>query len=280
MARPRKKGLDYFPFDVDFFSDKKIRILKHDHGSAGVALYIYILCGIYKENGYYLRVDEDYEVNIKEDLHMSSNEVKLVMNFLLGRSLFDNKLFQSDKVLTSTGIQKRYQEAVKSRGSKNNIFVDAEIWILNERETLPFIKVTHDTSYSKKNPSYSKKNPGNSEINSIKKSKEKNKVICAPEAHGSDSDEKDERTPEECFQIIYDIYPKKVGRTKAFNHYLSWKKGRMVNNKRIKLTDKQIYLAVQKYIKQCEQEDRTMQFYKGFDTLMGNQLLDYVEETV
>ena len=25
MARPIKKGLDYFPFDVDFFSDRKIK---------------------------------------------------------------------------------------------------------------------------------------------------------------------------------------------------------------------------------------------------------------
>lgn len=24
MARPRKAGLDYFPFDVDFFSDEKV----------------------------------------------------------------------------------------------------------------------------------------------------------------------------------------------------------------------------------------------------------------
>ena len=27
MARPRLKGLLYFPFDIDFFEDNKIRIL-------------------------------------------------------------------------------------------------------------------------------------------------------------------------------------------------------------------------------------------------------------
>ena len=141
MARPIKKGLDYFPFDVGFFSDKKIKILKSRYGADGIVIYQYLLCEIYKENGYYLIVDDDLEYIISDDLNMEINKVKQVLNFLLERSLFENTLFQSDKVLTSTGIQKRYQEAVKSKAKKKAIIIE-KYWLLNEEETAAYIKVT------------------------------------------------------------------------------------------------------------------------------------------
>ncbi|MCD8068499.1 MAG: DUF4373 domain-containing protein, partial [Lachnospiraceae bacterium] len=117
MARPRKAGLDYFPFDVNFFSDKKIRILKSRYGADGIELYLYLICETYK-NGYYIQMDEDYIDLIHDELHMSSEKVMQVMKFLLERSLLDSTLFQSDTIITSLGIQRRFQEAVKSRGSK------------------------------------------------------------------------------------------------------------------------------------------------------------------
>ena len=127
MARPRKEGMAYFSFDVDFFSNKKIKILKARYGSDGITIFLYLLCEIYK-NGYYLKIDDDFEFIISDDLNMDCNKVKQVLNFLLERSLFDNKLFQSDKVLTSAGIQKRFQLAVKSRASKNPITIK-DFWI-------------------------------------------------------------------------------------------------------------------------------------------------------
>ncbi len=108
MARPRKKGLDYFPLGIDFFSVIKVRILKSRFGVDGIAIYLYLLCEIYK-NGYYIHLDEDFEYIMSDDLNMSSDKVKQVLKFLLERSLFDNKLFQSDTILTSAGIQRRFQ---------------------------------------------------------------------------------------------------------------------------------------------------------------------------
>lgn len=32
MARPNKMGLDYFPFDVDFFNDEKIVAISGNSG--------------------------------------------------------------------------------------------------------------------------------------------------------------------------------------------------------------------------------------------------------
>lgn len=51
MARRKQEGNRFFRLDVDFFSDKKIKILKARYGADGITLYMYLLCEIYK-SGY------------------------------------------------------------------------------------------------------------------------------------------------------------------------------------------------------------------------------------
>lgn len=170
MARPIKKGLDYFPFDVDFFTDPKIRILRSRYGADGVTLYMYLLCEIYR-NGYYLKMDEDYIYLTADDLRMDVNKVRQVLNFLLERSLFSKTLFQSDKVITSTGIQKRFQTAVKERAKKTPINIK-DYWLLSKEETESFLKVNPNLDDSEKNKCNSEKNKCNSEEKDIKESKE------------------------------------------------------------------------------------------------------------
>ena len=154
---------------MDFFSDKKIKILKARYGADGITIYIYLLCEIYK-NGYYLKVDDDFEFVISDDLNMNCDKVKQVLTFLLERSMFDKQLFQSDAVLTSAGIQKRFQLAVKTRALKNPVTVK-DFWILSEEETEPFIKVNPSLNNSMNNEDYSEKNKPDSRNNAIKESK-------------------------------------------------------------------------------------------------------------
>ena len=169
MARPKKSGLSYFPLDTDFFEDNKIRILKARYGNDGMILYIYLLCGIYKE-GYYMQVDDDFEYILSDDLGMDQNKAKQVLNFLLSRSLFDNTLFQSDKVLTSAGIQRRFQLAIKERARKNPITV-GRYWILSKEDTEPLIKCTLFDGFSGNQNCFSGKNEQDSSEKSLKKSK-------------------------------------------------------------------------------------------------------------
>ena len=175
MGAKRKEGNKFFSLDVDFFSDKKIKILKARYGADGITLYIYLLCEIYK-NGFYLRIDEDFEFIVSDDLNMNSDKVKQVLNFLLERSLFDNTLFQSDKVLTSAGIQERYQLMVKSRAVKNPITIE-RYWLLSEEETETFIKVNSFFNNSGNHEDNSRKNEFNSEKNDTKEKKGKEKNI-------------------------------------------------------------------------------------------------------
>ena len=177
MGRKKQEGNYFFPVDVGFFSDRKIKILKARYGTDGLTIYLYLLCEIYK-TGYYMQIDEDIEFIISDDLKMSSNKVKQVLNFLLERSLFDNTLFQSDKVLTSAGIQRRYQKMIKTRALKTPITVE-RFWLLSEEETESFIKVNSFFNSSEKKEDFSRKNnikENKSKINKKEKDKEKENV--------------------------------------------------------------------------------------------------------
>ena len=126
----------------------------------------------------------------------------------------------------------------------------------------------------KQAPSYSQSIPNN------RRNKEYKEInnICAPESHDSNFDKEDQLQKD--FEIIYALYPKKRGKTVAFTNYKQWvsKAGKDVGGKRYRLTNRQIYLAVKKYIRQQEEAGQDdYQYWKNFDTLMGRQLLDYVE---
>lgn len=174
MARPRNDGLSYFPFDVDFFSDKKIKRLRAKFGNDGVMVYIYLLCQIYT-NGYYADLDEDLILDISEELNLSENATTQILNYLVSRSLFNDTLANSVKVLSATSVQKRYQEAKK--GAKRDVFVKADTWILNSDETLGFIKVRPKKGFSENNPSFSENNSDKSENYCTKESKVKESKV-------------------------------------------------------------------------------------------------------
>ncbi len=170
MARPKKDGLLYFSFDTDFFyADSRIRALRARYGSDGLVFYIYLLTEIYR-NGYYLIWNDDSEDNALADLNLSDGLIKQVMKFLVNRSLLTSILVNSDTIITSPGIQKRYQEAVK--GLKRDIFVMKDIWLLNPLETATYIKFTKNYGFSEKNESKSEKNESKSEKNSTNEMKQ------------------------------------------------------------------------------------------------------------
>lgn len=175
MARKKQEGNRFFRMDADFFSDRKIKILKARYGADGIVLYLYLLCEIYK-TGYYLQVDDDFEYIISDDLNVDGNKVKQVLNFLLERSLFDDTLFQSDKVLTSAGIQRRYQAMVKARATKTPITAE-RFWLLSEEETETFIKVNPSLNSSEKKSGFSEKKEDNSEKNNTKGKEKKKEYI-------------------------------------------------------------------------------------------------------
>ena len=69
MSRTISEGLQNFSLDCDFFTNKKIKVLKANFGTDGIAVYLYLLCEVYR-NGFYLKVDNDFEYIIAADLNI------------------------------------------------------------------------------------------------------------------------------------------------------------------------------------------------------------------
>ena len=109
MGRSKKTGLDYFPFDIDFFQDLRIRKLIKYQGGKAVTVYALLLCNIYKQ-GYYMRWDEELPFICSEQTGFEEAYIREVIKCCLIVGLFSKELYESDKVLTSKGIQERYQK--------------------------------------------------------------------------------------------------------------------------------------------------------------------------
>lgn len=131
MARPIKKGLEYFPMDTDFFADKKIRLLRGEFGAAGLLVLLATYCRIYDTEGYWASFDDDDAILTADELGcgITAQTVREVIQCAVRRGLFDRRIFEEYGVLTSHGIQRRFVVVSAKRGK---IGVIAEYWLLDE----------------------------------------------------------------------------------------------------------------------------------------------------
>jgi hypothetical protein len=78
------------------------------------------------------------------------------------------------------------------------------------------------------------------------------------------------------FKVIYDEYPRKEGKTRAYAAYRQWIMGKKVTGIGIvKLTNEEMYEAVVKYAKECADNKRETQYIKHASTFFNN-ILDFV----
>lgn len=113
MGRPTKKGLDYFPLDVEL--DTKFKLIKAEFGLLGFGIVIRLFQYIYGENGYYLEWSQDVALMFASNEQVGVNVVSEVINACLKRGIFDQNKFNDYGILTSNGIQVRYLEVAKRR---------------------------------------------------------------------------------------------------------------------------------------------------------------------
>ena len=118
MARPNKIGLDYFPFDIDFFDDEKISAISGEFGIKGEITVIRLLCAIYR-NGYFILWDDLLRYKLLRNLPGTSEHLlESIVQRLVLWGFFDKSLFDSAGVLTSKGIQRRFFSITKRRVSE------------------------------------------------------------------------------------------------------------------------------------------------------------------
>jgi len=131
MARPTKSGLAYFNIDTDRYQDTRIKRLKHKHGLAGMAVYDYLLCEIYRDKGFFIKWDEDAAFAVTDYFDVEESTVAEIVNYCGELGLF-NKDFLAKGKLTSKSIQERYMLICKNAKRK-----DAEKLIPEEMNLIP-----------------------------------------------------------------------------------------------------------------------------------------------
>lgn len=171
MARPKKFGLDYFPFDVHFFADTKINRLRARYGNNGMMIYIALLCKIY-EKGFYVEYNEDIILDISFMLNVKENFTRQVIKYLISGAMLDSNLAETGQVLTSCAIQRRFQGA-----KRNPVTVEEAYWLLKKEETVSLIQLRPNENKCDKNLSFCSKNPDKNCKNDIKENrKDKSRV--------------------------------------------------------------------------------------------------------
>ena len=140
MGRNRKLGLDYFPMYVDFFQDIRIRKLIKYQGGKAVTVYALLLCIIYKQ-GYYVRWDDELPFIISEQTGFEEAYIQEVFKCCLIVGLFSKKLYDSDKVITSKGIQERW---IKLTDYVGNDFLTSKLNLLGNDIKIPKYKLDHE----------------------------------------------------------------------------------------------------------------------------------------
>ena len=108
MARPIKKGLDYFPVDTDIFDNIQVRKLKSRYKASGFLIYFTILCDVYKKEGYFLQLSDDYVYDLSDRIGETEERVQEVISFCLQTDLFNRRIYELYKIITSKSIQERY----------------------------------------------------------------------------------------------------------------------------------------------------------------------------
>lgn len=178
MARPTKTGLDYYPMDVGFLRDKKVRLLRSEFGASSVLFVLYVLGKAYEGDGYFLAWDKDELLLAADELHEQPTYISEVLQGCLKRSIFDERVFQMFNVLTSAGIQRRYLRGCEKR---DGIAIFSEYWLLNIdsktdvpasiRAKLAFVSVTGGNN-DVNSPGNLENSPGNPQ-SKVKESKGK-----------------------------------------------------------------------------------------------------------
>lgn len=132
MAR-KKRGINYFPVDVDIFENKKMVLLGLQYRELGEIIYIRLLALIYK-NGYYLKISlEDLSIIMARQLNSrvkNINRIQEVLAYLAEIDLIDKNLCH-EGVITSRGIQEQYQASTKRRGE----LIERDYWLLENDDT-------------------------------------------------------------------------------------------------------------------------------------------------
>lgn len=131
MARPPKKGVDYFAHDNDAINDSKIRLAISQHGLNAYAIYFIVLEKIYKA-GSPLKVDTELINDLASCTLLAMRDIKRLINALIKVKLFSPEFYKENKVLFS----KRIANHLGTINKKRRVNLERQEKLQEENEKL------------------------------------------------------------------------------------------------------------------------------------------------
>lgn len=189
------------------------------------------------------------------------------------RELSDRWGWGKDKTLRFLRLLESEKMIVKESDSRKTLLTIVNYCIYQDCETeneTVIRTLTGQSQATNKNDKNDKNNnirSNSDDLNESEKPKKKKTKL---------SDEENQELIKN-FEIIYNSYPKKVGKASGFKMYKQWLNGRDIDGTKVKLTNRQMWYAIAKYKQYIEKEEMEPQYIKQFDTFMRN-ILDYVED--
>ena len=272
MARPQKVGLDYF--ELDCHMDEKIELIEAEFGLKGFAVIVKLYQSIYSGFGYYCEWTPEISVlwayrlgctrsvdcrnvgSVCEECALPgfpNNLINEIVAASIRRNIFSGELFKKYRILTSSGIQKRYLNAVSRR---ERVELKKEYLLISVGKNLQNVVI------NSVNDSRNSKNEYENTQSKEEKSREENYISCTPTECDADS-------LEEFFESIWKLYPIKKG------------KGQVSKTKKQKLQRigyDQIKRCVERFVKDMESEHRDKKYWMHGSTFFNSGYVDYLDK--
>ena len=225
MERRFKDGVDYWNIDVDFFENKKVRLILASFGAKGVFILIMILNEIYRTCGYYKKWDNDdcllMSIKTGTDGGCSPTLISEVVKESLKRSFFDKGVFERFGVLTSPEIQRRFLRIVGN--SRDYIPMIQEYFLLNTSSRRDVTGATLSKlaffSIDSKGNAVNLKDNGQNFKGSDKEQNTTEHESTEQHSREENANARPPRDVEADFNRFWSAYPKKMNKQDAFKAF-------------------------------------------------------------
>ncbi len=126
MARPTEQGIKYFSLDVDYYIDPKFVRLRSEFGVKGEICAVRVLCAIFRE-GYFTLCSDNLLYKLADEMKLTYELVGQVVLAMVRCGLLDEKMYRDNNVLTSQGIQKRWEAGTRRKKNRDL----SKYWLLD-----------------------------------------------------------------------------------------------------------------------------------------------------
>ena len=128
-----KKGLDYFALSINHYDQLNMKRLRRMCRANGLSVYTLLLCQIYGGKGYYLTVTDELLEDIADDLALTVEEVRHIIDVCCKLGIFNRDIYLRDTVLTSSDIQMSYVD-ISSRIRRRFVLMDVNLLLLSNTD--------------------------------------------------------------------------------------------------------------------------------------------------